>query len=108
MEIRGTCGSSSILIRTGAECAMGRTHLPKPIDGRDILDETRFILRARISAEIRPPNLLEFSTMTTEQTLVPAGTTVTAKGDGAAIEVQSTGSRVFLATLSITKIIEQE
>jgi hypothetical protein len=53
-------------------------------------------------------NLLEFSPMTTEQTLVPAGTTVTAKGDGAAIEVQSTGSRVFLATLSITKIIEQE
>lgn len=46
--------------------------------------------------------------MTTEQTLVPASTTVTAKGDGQAIEIQSTGSRVFLVTLSITKIIEQE
>ncbi len=42
------------------------------------------------------------------ETLVPAGTTVTAKGDGQPIELQSTGSRVFLVTLSITKIIEQE
>lgn len=46
--------------------------------------------------------------MATEQNLVLAGTTVTAKGDGQAIEIQSTGSRVFLLTLSITKIIEQE
>ncbi len=46
--------------------------------------------------------------MATEQNLVPAGTTVTAKGDGQAIEIQSSNSRVFLATLSITKIIEQE
>jgi hypothetical protein len=46
--------------------------------------------------------------MTTEQTLVPAGSPVTAKGDGQAIEVQSADSRVFLVTLSITKIIEQE
>jgi hypothetical protein len=46
--------------------------------------------------------------MTTEQTLVPAGTTVTAKGDGQPVEVQSTDSHVFLVTLSITKIIEQE
>jgi len=53
-------------------------------------------------------NLLEFSAMTNEQSLVPAGTLVTAKGDGQSIEVQSTDSRVFLVTLSITKIIEQE
>lgn len=46
--------------------------------------------------------------MTTDQTLVPAGTAVTAKGDGQPIEVHSTDSRVFLVTLSITKIIEQE
>ena len=46
--------------------------------------------------------------MTTEQTLVPPATAVTAKGDGQPLEVQSTDSRVFLVTLSITKIIEQE
>jgi len=46
--------------------------------------------------------------MTTEQNLVSAGTVVSAKGDGQAIEVHSTDSRVFLVTLSITKIIEQE
>ncbi len=46
--------------------------------------------------------------MATEQNLVPAGTTVTAKGDGQAIEIQSSSSHVFLITLSITKIIEQE
>jgi hypothetical protein len=47
-------------------------------------------------------------TMTSEQTLVPAGTTVTAKGDGQSIDVSSASNRVFLVTLSITKIIEQE
>ena len=46
--------------------------------------------------------------MTTEQVLVPEGTAVTAKGDGPAIEVHTSDSRVFLVTLSITKIIEQE
>jgi len=40
--------------------------------------------------------------------LVPPQTTVTAKGDGSPVEVSSAGSRVFLATLSITRIIEQE
>ena len=46
--------------------------------------------------------------MTSEQVLVSAGTTVTAKGDGQSIDVSSTSNRVFLVTLSITKIIEQE
>jgi len=45
---------------------------------------------------------------TTEIVLVPANTTVTAKGDGAAVDVSSATNRVFLVTLSITKIIEQE
>ena len=39
--------------------------------------------------------------------LVPSAV-VTAKGDGAAIDVSSASSRVFLLTLDITKIIEQE
>jgi hypothetical protein len=48
-------------------------------------------------------------TMTTlEAVLVPASTTVSAKGDGAAVDVSGASSRVFLVTLSITKIIEQE
>ena len=43
-----------------------------------------------------------------ELMLVPAGTVVTTKGDGAIVDLSSTTGRVFLATLSITKIIEQE
>ena len=44
----------------------------------------------------------------TEAILVPAGTVVTAKGDGATVDVSGAVSRVFLVTLAITKIIEQE
>ena len=44
----------------------------------------------------------------TEIILVPAATAVTAKGDGAAIDVSRSSNRVFLVTLDITKIIEQE
>lgn len=39
--------------------------------------------------------------------LVPT-TTITAKGDGNPIDVSSAASRVFLLTLQITKIVEQE
>src|SRR5215475_16150441 len=48
------------------------------------------------------------TTAIAEQVLVPAGTVVTTKGDGAIVDVSSAAGRVFLATLSITKIIEQE
>jgi hypothetical protein len=50
-------------------------------------------------------------TMTTtanEVILVPANTAVSAKGDGAAVDVSGATNRVFLVTLDITKIIEQE
>jgi hypothetical protein len=40
--------------------------------------------------------------------LVPAGTVASTKGDGASIDLSGASGRVFLATLSITKIIEQE
>jgi hypothetical protein len=40
--------------------------------------------------------------------LVPQKTTVNAKGDGSAVDVSSATSRVFLLTLDITDIIEQE
>lgn len=43
-----------------------------------------------------------------EATLVAPGTVVSAKGDGPAVDVSSSAGRVFLVTLSITKIIEQE
>jgi hypothetical protein len=43
-----------------------------------------------------------------ELILVPAGTQVTAKGDGPPLDVSGASNRVFLVTLSITKIIEQE
>jgi hypothetical protein len=44
----------------------------------------------------------------TEMVLVPAGTAATAKGDGEAVDVSGASGRVFLVTLAITKIIEQE
>jgi len=44
----------------------------------------------------------------TELILVPANTHITAKGDGPAVDISAASNRVFLVTLSITKIIEQE
>ena len=43
-----------------------------------------------------------------EQSLVPADTRVTAKGDGQPVDVSASPNRVYLVTLSITQIIEQE
>jgi hypothetical protein len=40
--------------------------------------------------------------------LVAAHTVVSAKGDGPAVDVAGAASRIFLVTLAITKIIEQE
>ena len=48
------------------------------------------------------------TTPSNEIILVPAGTVVSAKGDGATVDVSGAANRVFLVTLSITKIIEQE
>ena len=45
---------------------------------------------------------------TIDATLVSSHTVVTAKGDGSAVDVSGAASRVFLVTLAITKIIEQE
>jgi len=40
--------------------------------------------------------------------LVPAKTVVSAKGDGASVDVSGAGHRVFLLTLNISNIVEQE
>ena len=40
--------------------------------------------------------------------LVPEKTVINAKGDGTAVDVSTAANRVFLATLHITNIIEQE
>ena len=48
------------------------------------------------------------TTAIAETTLVPANTIATAKGDGSAVDVSGATNRVFLLTLSITKIVEQE
>jgi hypothetical protein len=40
--------------------------------------------------------------------LVPENTVVAAKGDGAPVDVSGAGNRVFLLSLNITEIIEQE
>lgn len=40
--------------------------------------------------------------------LVPEKTTVTAKGDGPILELKQVAGRVFLLTLAITDIVEQE
>ena len=52
--------------------------------------------------------LLAMTTAIAESILVPAGTAVTAKGDGSTVDVSGAGNRVFLVTLDITRIIEQE
>jgi len=44
----------------------------------------------------------------TDTVLVPANTVASAKGDGSIVDVSGAASRVFLLTLTITKIIEQE
>ncbi len=44
----------------------------------------------------------------TEIILVPGSTVATAKGDGPAVDVSGVPNRIFLITLSIAKIIEQE
>jgi hypothetical protein len=46
--------------------------------------------------------------MTTINTVLVPEQTVTVKGDGPALDVSGATSRVFLVTLAITKIIEQE
>ena len=43
-----------------------------------------------------------------DTSLVPAKTTVTAKGDGEAVSVSGAANRVFLLTLNISNIVEQE
>ena len=43
-----------------------------------------------------------------DTSLVAAQTVVSAKGDGTAVDVSAAANRVFLVTLAITKIIEQE
>ncbi len=40
--------------------------------------------------------------------LIPANTLVNAKGDSPAVDISSAQSRVFLLTLNITNVIEQE
>jgi hypothetical protein len=48
------------------------------------------------------------TTAIAESVLVPSGTVASTKGDGQPVDISSAAARVFLATLSITKIIEQE
>ena len=43
-----------------------------------------------------------------DTSLVAAQTVVSAKGDGTAVDVSAAANRVFIVTLAITKIIEQE
>jgi len=43
-----------------------------------------------------------------EAYLVPIGTRATAKGDGEPVSIEGTGSRLFLLTLDISEIVEQE
>jgi hypothetical protein len=45
---------------------------------------------------------------TSEAVLVPVETVASAKGDGPSVDVSGASNRVFLVTLAITKIIEQE
>ena len=56
-----------------------------------------------------PAICYNFPAMTTANTvLVSAKTVASAKGDGPSVDVSGASNRVFLVTLAITKIIEQE
>ncbi len=46
--------------------------------------------------------------MAMELALIPAGTRLKARGDGAAADISSSGTRTFLCRLMITEQIEQE
>ena len=48
------------------------------------------------------------SSATIDTFLVPEKTVVNAKGDGAALDISGAASHVFLLTLDITNILEQE
>ncbi len=43
-----------------------------------------------------------------DEFLVPAGTAVSDKGDGAALDLSLTDNRTFLVTLQISDVVEQE
>lgn len=43
-----------------------------------------------------------------ETQLIPAGTKITAKGDGPAVDIGAASSRVFLVTFTIEQVVEQE
>jgi hypothetical protein len=49
-----------------------------------------------------------FAMTTMDAVLVPANTVASSKGDGPSVDVSGAANRVFLVTLTITKIIEQE
>jgi len=51
--------------------------------------------------------MLQFFVMI-ETVLVPAKTAVSAKGDGSSVDVSAATGRVFLLSLEVTRIIEQE
>jgi hypothetical protein len=40
--------------------------------------------------------------------LIPEKTTITAKGDGSSVDISEAANRVFLLTLNITEVVEQE
>lgn len=58
--------------------------------------------------ENRQPGVLLQCLVMIDTFLVPEKTVATAKGDGPAVDASSAGSRVFLLSLHITNIIEQE
>ena len=71
---------------------------------------TRFGSLPHEGEDARPPRL-RFATILyamIDTFLVPAKTSVKAKGDGPAVEISGASSRVFLLTLHITNVIEQE
>jgi len=57
---------------------------------------------------VRPAGLCYNSLAMIDIFLVPNKTVATARGDGPAIDLSTAGNRVFLLTLEITNIVEQE
>jgi hypothetical protein len=69
---------------------------------------TSFATDLHGSTRIVPCRLGYNSLAMVDTFLVPENTVVSAKGDAASVEVSGAASRVFLLSLNITEIIEQE
>jgi len=85
---------------------VGKVIIDQALKGRKTSCDTNSLAGEPLATNHRP---LSYNSLAMIDTfLVPQKTVVSAKGDGSPVEVGAAGNRVFLLTLDITNIIEQE